>query len=110
MARRTKSLKLPNSYGGVVNMGNATRRRKPYMVRVTVGYEINEKTGKSIQKYGIVGYAKTREEGLQMLAKYHERPYDLTKGNYTFREIYEMWSDEKYENSSDSTIAGYRAA
>lgn len=110
MARKGKTLKSPNSYGGVVKMGNASRRRRPYVVRVTTGYEYNEKTGKSTQKYGIIGYAKTREEGKQMLAKYHEQPYDLTKGNYTFREIYELWSEEKYENASNSTIAGYRAA
>ena len=45
-----KNIKLPNSYGGVIKMGNASRRRRPYMVRITTGYEINEKTGKSKQK------------------------------------------------------------
>ena len=49
-----KNIKLPNSYGGVIKMGNASRRRRPYMVRITTGYEINEKTGKSKQKYGII--------------------------------------------------------
>lgn len=38
-----KNIKLPNSYGGVIKMGNASRRRRPYMVRITTGYEINEK-------------------------------------------------------------------
>lgn len=108
--RPSKKLKTPNSYGGVVKMGNANRRRKPYMVRITTGYEINEKTGKSTQKYAIIGYAKTREEGLQMLARYHEQPFDLEVGNLTFREIYDAWSTSKYENASRSTINGYRAA
>ena len=83
--RTSKKLKTPNSYGGVVKMGNASRRRKPYMVRITTGYEINEKTGKSVQKYGIIGYARTREEGLQMLAHYHDQPFNLEVGNLTFR-------------------------
>ena len=82
-----KILKSPNSYGGVVKMSNASRRRKPYMVRITTGYKLNEETGKATQQFGIIGYASSREEGLQMLAKYHEKPYDLTKGNYTFREV-----------------------
>ena len=110
MARKSKTLKSPNSYGGVVKMGNASRRRRPYIVRVTTGYDYNEKTGKTTQKYGIIGYAATREEGLMMLAKYHDQPYDISKGNQTFREVYELWSEEKYENASNSTIAGYRAA
>lgn len=105
MARKSKTLKSPNSYGGVVKMGNTSRRRRPYIVRVTTGYDYNEKTGKTTQKYGIIGYAATREEGLMMLAKYHDQPYDISKGNQTFREVYELWSEEKYENASNSTIA-----
>ena len=91
-------------------MSNAIRRRLPFMVRITVGYELNEETGKQKQKYAILGYAKTREEGLQMLAKYHDKPYDLSKGNPTFREVYEDWSQDKHQDASNSTITGYRAA
>ena len=105
-----KNLKLPNSYGSVSKMSNATRRRKPFIVRITTGYEIDEESGKSIQKNAVIGYAKTRQEGLQMLAKYHEQPFDLEKGSLTFREIYESWSEDKYTNTSQSTINGYRAA
>ena len=105
-----KNLKLPNSYGSVSKMSNATRRRKPFIVRITTGYEIDEESGKSIQKNAVIGYTKTRQEGLQMLAKYHEQPFDLEKGNLTFREIYESWSEDKYENAFQSTINGYRAA
>ena len=99
-----KNIKLPNSYGGVIKMGNASRRRRPYMVRITTGYEINEKTGKSKQKYGIIGYAKTRTERLQMLADYHNAPFDLNNSSTTFREVYEQWSKEKFENASKSTM------
>ena len=105
-----KNLKSPNRYGGVSKMSNPSRRRKPYIVRITKGYEINEKTGKAIQKYAIIGYAKTRNEGLQMLAKYHEQPFNAEIGDLTFREVYENWSEDKYENASKSTINGYRAA
>lgn len=105
-----KKLKSPNRYGGVTKLSNASRRRKPYVVRITTGYEINMETGKSTQKYKIIGYAKTREDGLRILADYHEHPYDLENGNMTFREVYEEWSQNKYENASQSTINGYRAA
>ena len=58
---------------------------------------INEKTGKATQKYAIIGYAKTRNEGLQMLAKYHEHPFNIETGDMTFREVYENWSEDKCE-------------
>lgn len=109
MSRKRKPVKLPNSYGSVLKMSNANRRRRPYMVRVTTGYETSP-SGKTIQKRGIIGYAETREEGLQMLAKYHEKPYDLSRGNPTFREIYQDWSDEKFQEYTTSSINGYRAA
>lgn len=105
-----KNLKSPNRYGGVTKLSNASRRRRPYAVRITTGYVINEKTGKATQKYAIIGYAKTRNEGLQMLAKYHEHPFNIETGDMTFREVYENWSEDKYENASQSTINGYRAA
>lgn len=105
-----KNSKLPNSYGSVTKMSNASRRRKPYMVRITTGYALDEAKGKSIQKYAIIGYAKTRQEGMQMLAKYHERPFDLENGSMTFREVYDNWSVEKYADATKSTINGYRAA
>ena len=105
-----KNLKLPNSYGSVSKMSSASRRRKPYMVRITTGYVIDEQNGKAKQTYAIIGYAKTRNEGLQMLAKYHEHPFDVENGSMTFREVYENWSADKYENASRSTINGYRAA
>lgn len=105
-----KNLKSPNGYGGVAKLSNASRRRKPYVVRITSGYVVNEVTGKVTQKYAIIGYAKTRNEGLQMLAKYHEHPFNIETGDMTFREVYESWSEDKYENASRSTINGYRAA
>ena len=95
-----KNLKSPNRYGGVTKLSNASRRRRPYAVRITTGYVINEKTGKATQKYAIIGYAKTRNEGLQMLAKYHEHPFNIETGDMTFREVYENWSEDKYENAA----------
>ena len=63
-----KNLKSPNRYGGVTKLSNASRRRRPYAVRITTGYVINEKTGKSTQKYAIIGYAKTRKvQGLWIM-------------------------------------------
>lgn len=64
-----KNIKLPNSYGGVIKMGNASRRRRPYMVRITTGYEINEKTGKSKQIIVLLHLEKFMSNGLKKSLK-----------------------------------------
>ena len=61
MAKR-KEERLPKGFGGVIFMkGN---RAKPYMVRIKVGTTINEEKGTAYPKYKIIGYAKTRADGI----------------------------------------------
>ena len=50
-------------------------RRNPYIVRKTVGWEINEVTGRSKQVYITIGYAPTQQEAVKMLNEYNECPY-----------------------------------
>ena len=77
-------MRNPNGYGSVVKMSG--RRRKPYMVRLTAGYN-----DKGYPIYHIIGYAATRAEGNLMLADYHRAPYDVNAGKLTFAEVYDLW-------------------
>ena len=45
-------MRLPNGYGGVTKLSG--RRRKPYMVRKTIGWHIDEKTDKKVQDYVVI--------------------------------------------------------
>ena len=45
------------------------KRRRPWIVRVTTGYDIDAETGTFKQKQETLGYAATRAEGMQMLAE-----------------------------------------
>lgn len=56
-------MKLPNGYGSVVKLSG--KRRKPYMVRKTTGYRIDPVKEKKIAEYIIIGYARTKSEGLR---------------------------------------------
>lgn len=47
-------MKLPNGYGSVVKLSG--KRRKPYMVRKTVGYHIDPIKEKKVAEYIIIGY------------------------------------------------------
>lgn len=101
-------MRLPNGYGGVVKLSG--NRRRPYAARITTGWHINDITGKRIQHYQILGYAPTRSEALQILARYNNYPIDGETLKLTFREIYLRWSEEKFPTISHSNIKGYRAS
>lgn len=101
-------MKLPNGYGSVVKLSG--KRRKPWMIRKTTGYRIDSKKDKKVVEYIIIGYARNKSEGLQMLAAYNSNPYDTKAAKMTFSEVYEEWSKKKYDNVSESNVKGYTAA
>ena len=101
-------MKLPNGYGSVVKLSG--KRRKPYIVRKTVGWHYDKEKDKQVQDFIIVGYAVTRAEGLQMLADYNNNPFDSRAAKMTFAEVYEEWSKRKYATISNSNVKGYTAS
>lgn len=101
-------MRLPNGYGGITKISGA--RRKPWRVRITSGWEIDESTGKVKQKYTILGYFTTRQAAIKALSEYNTNPYDPQARRITFSELYEKWSDRKFAEISRSNINSYKAA
>ena len=67
-------------------------RRKRYRAKVTIGWEIDEKTGKSKQIVKNIGSNfKTKGEAARALSNYLDNPYDIDSKNITFSELYEKW-------------------
>ncbi len=83
-------MKLPNGYGSVTKLSGS--RRKPYLARVTIGWEIDEKSEKCVQKRISIGTYKTKKDALQALSEYSTKPYDLQNSNMTLSELYDKWS------------------
>ena len=100
-------MKLPNGYGGVTKLSG--RRRRPWRVRITTGWEINPDTQKERQIYKTIGYYETRQAALKALADYNANPFE-TSPEITFAEVYDRWANRKFDEISDSNIAGYKAA
>ena len=75
-------MRLPNGYGSVVKLSG--KRRKPYLVRKTVGWHYDKEKDKQVQDYIVVGYAPTKAEGLQMLAEYNKNPFDVSTAKIFF--------------------------
>lgn len=86
------------------------KRRKPWIVPKTIGWEWDEAKGKNIQKLATIGYAATKAEGIQMLAEYNNNPFDIKASKITFQEVYERWSKENFPTISDSNVKGYEAS
>ena len=101
-------MKLPNGYGSVMKMSG--KRRKPYMIRKTIGWEYDPVKDKQVQKYAVIGYAATKAEAMQMLAEYNQNPFDVKAAKATFQDVYDQWSKVKYPTISKSNVHGYEAS
>ena len=75
-------MKNPNGYGTVTKLSG--NRRRPYVVKEGIS-----------GKQKPIGYTATLEEGLIMLAKYNDSPWDLKAQKITFKELYELWIEKK---------------
>lgn len=99
-------MKLPNGYGSVTKLSG--NRRKPYLARVTLGWTLDQETGKAIQNRVPIGTYKTKKDALQALAEYAANPYDIQNENITLQELYGKWTQSYFatleSDSSERTI------
>ena len=105
-SRKDDKMKLPNGYGSIHKLSG--NRRKPWRIRKTDGWEIVN--GKLKQKFINIGYYETKTLALQALAQFNIDPYDLGLSTITFEEVYERWSERKFNEISESNAKGYKAA
>ncbi len=98
-------MKNPNGFGSVEKLPG--RRRRPYRVRLTSGWELNMETRKARQIRTNIGYYPTRRSALEALAHYNENPLG---GMAKLKDIYEEWSSRQFPKLSESSRRGYRSA
>ena len=91
-------MKAVNGYGGITKLSG--KRRRPYWVRITIGWEIEN--GKAKQQFKTLGYYATRKEAALALANYNTSPTDLTKKDITFKEVFEIWGAKHFEKFPSS--------
>ena len=78
-------MKNANGMGSVYKQPG--KRRKPWVVRKTVRWEIDEKTGRSKQIYKNIGYYATKQDALAALINYNQNPYDVDSHKLTFSDV-----------------------
>lgn len=101
-------MKLPNGYGSIYKLSG--KRRKPWIVRKTVGWKIDPVTHKSKQQYITIGNYTTRADAMAALANYNENPYDIKTNSITFSDVYELWSKEHFETIVPSACRTWKSA
>lgn len=96
-----KSIRRGNGEGSIIKLSG--KRRKPYAVRVTVGWTVEGK-----QKYKYVSYHEKISEANKALREYLVKPYDLYTKDVTVLDLFEEW--RKSTKLSEITIKGYVSA
>jgi integrase len=100
-------MKNPNGYGSISKLSG--NRRRPFWVRITVGWDI--KDGKQKQITQTLGYYSSRKEAMVALANYNANPYDVSATKSTFNDMWEIWSEkhfEKYPRSENAIKSAYK--
>lgn len=89
----------------------AGRLRKPYRVRVTEGWKIDETTGKAKQIVRNLGYFATRKEAAFALEGFINCPYNLNANSMLMKDLYNRWLEEyKKELTTESSVRSVTSA
>lgn len=92
-------MRLPNGYGQICKQSGA--RRRPYMVRKSIGVD-----NKGRQILHIIGYCATYAEALDMLAKYNNSAVPMP--GITLLNVYKAWYPTHSKQVSLSTASSYQ--
>lgn len=94
-------MKNPNGYGSVSKLSG--KRRRPFIVRITTGFDIN---GRQIMK--VLGYYHTQAEAIKALANYNDNPYDINLNDITLKEILDRFMENKKGVVEKSSLKSYK--
>lgn len=94
-------MRNPNGYGSISKLSG--KRRRPYMVRITTGFDVN---GKQLMK--VLGYYRTRTEAMKALADFNDNPYDVNLNDITLKEILDRFMKNRRGTITESTLKTYK--
>lgn len=103
-------MKAPNGYGSIYKLKG--KRRRPYIVVLTDGWEKVPGQSAKRQARDVLGYYETYPLAVDALAAYHDNPAIIDKQDIIFSQLYDEWSKIKYkrERIAKDTENCYRAA
>lgn len=91
-----------NGFGSIVCLDKTgEKRRKPWAVRITTGWE------SGIQKRKYLGYYRTQKEALIALAEYHKSGVHADLTNLTLEEVFDKWYSRIEQKASVTVLRGH---
>ena len=97
----TRKTKRANGSGTVYKLSG--KRRKPWVASVTIGWELDEETGKAKQVQRPIGYYPTEGTANRALELYKENPYNIDGATLTIDQLYGKWSKGYFEELTDES-------
>lgn len=98
-------MRAENGFGSIVCLDKTgKKRRKPWAVRITVGWD------NGVQKRKYLGYYKSQKEALVALAEYHKTGGNIDTTKLTLEDVYQMWYKRIEPKGSRSVLAGHKMA
>ena len=94
-------MKNPNGYGSVSKLSG--KRRKPFIVRITTGFDME---GRQIMK--VLGYYETQVKAIKALADYNDNPYNINLSDVTLKEILDRIMESKKNSIEKSSLKSYK--
>ena len=101
-------MRNPNGYGSIYKLSG--KRRRPFIVRRTIGWERKDNGELGKQIFETLGYFETRPQAIKFLSAYNENPYDIKASGITFSELYEKWLARRADKISESNTRAYKMA
>lgn len=98
---RKKQSKRGNGTGSIITLGG--NRKKPYAVRVTVGWTPDGK-----QRFKYLSYHEKISDARKALREYLVDPYDLEHKDITLKDVYEKLMETN--PVSENTVNNYKSA
>lgn len=100
-------MKNPNGYGSIIKLSG--KRRRPYAIVLTDGFDENGK-----QKRSYLSYHETKKDAMIALADYNANPYDLENVGISFKQIFDLWFNYKFKDDIKKEVTknmiAYKAA
>lgn len=100
-----RKVRNENGYGTVVCLDKTgLKRKKPWAVRVTIGWE----EGKQKTKY--IGYYEKEKDAQRALLEFNSKNINYDASTVTFEQVFEMWMDRNRDKLTPSNFDSYRFA
>lgn len=99
-------MRLPNGYGSISKLSG--KRRKPWMAKKFVCWDVDDVRKREVPKYEVVGYFEKKTQAYEALIR--ANTYGTQNQDPTFGEMFDEWIERKAQKTSVAMVKNYKSA